>query len=268
MKEILTTFAVEESQCTPSSYSMPRIRDTVECMLEYVLARLPEAREMLQHYSSLDPMKITSTEILAELSWVVYSSGFRYDVVKKYWRAISHAFRGFEITEVASLYDDVESQARRICLDCGFNNLRKAMWCIQNAHRIVELDFEKRSLGGLAGYMRGLSRRNTYDLIRLAPSLVEELRFKGIGSTTILHLMKNLGIDVFKPDIHVRRTLAKLRLTYEVDAPTADICRAMFLLSHASEMRLSALDTLLFEYGRITGDALVPEVRAVISDVV
>ena len=263
MKGKLTISAVEEAQCALSSHSMVRIRDAVERMLEYVLARLPEAKEMLQYYDSLDPMKITSTEILAELSWVVYSSGFRHDVVKKYWHAISQAFHGFEITQVASLYEDMESQARRICRECGFNNIRKAMWCIQNAQRIIELDSEKRTLGGLAGYMMELSRRNTYDLIRLAPLLVEELRFKGIGSTTIFHLMKNLGIDVFKPDIHVRRTLVKLGLTHEEDASTVDICRAMLLLSQASQMRIIELDTLLFEYGRISGDALMPEVRAI-----
>lgn len=259
----MTISAVEEAQCALTSHSMVWIRDAVECMLEYVMARLPEARAMLQYYDSLNPMKITNTKILTELSWVVYSSGFRHDVVKKYWHAISQAFHSFEIAEVASLYENVESEARRICRDCGFNNVRKAVWCIQNARRIIELDSEKRTQGGLAGYLIELSRKNTYDLVCLAPFLVEELRFKGIGSTTIFHLLKNLGIDVFKPDIHVRRTLARLGLTREKDASIVDICRAMLLLSQASQMRIIELDTLLFEYGRISGDALVPEVRAI-----
>jgi len=263
MKEELTVSTVEEVQCALTSHSMVRIRDAVEWMLEYVLTRLPEAKAMLRYYDSLNPMEITNTKILAELSWVVHSSGFRHDVVKKYWHAISQAFHGFEIAEVASLYEDIESEARRICRGCGFNNMRKAMWCIQNARRIIELDSEKRTRGGLAGYLMELSRKNTYDLVRFAPFLVEELRFKGIGSTTIFHLMKNLGIDIFKPDIHVRRTLVKLGLTHEEDASTVDICRAMLLLSQASQMRIIELDTLLFEYGRISGDALMPEVRAI-----
>jgi len=263
MKKKLTVSAVEEAQSALTSHSMVRIRDAVECMLEYVLARLPEARAMLQYYNSLNPMKITNTKVLEEVGWVVYSSGFRYDVVKKYWHAISQAFHGFEIAEVASLYEDMEGEASRICRECGFNNMRKAMWCIQNARRIIELDSEKRTQGGLAAYLMELSGKSTYDLVRLAPFLVEELRFKGIGSTTIFHLMKNLGIDVFKPDIHVRRTLVKLGLTHEEDASTVDICHAMLLLSQASQMRIIELDTLLFEYGRISGDALIPEVRAI-----
>jgi 3-methyladenine DNA glycosylase Tag len=240
----------------------------MECMLDYVLVRLPEAGRMLQYYDNLNPMTITDTKILTELSWVAYSSGFRHDVVKKYWPAISQAFHGFEISKVASLYEDMENEARRICRDCGFNNQKKAMWCIQNARRILELDSEKRTLGGLAGYLTGLSAKSIYDLVCLAPFLVEELRFKGIGRTTIFHLMKNLGIDVFKPDIHVRRTLAKLGLTHKEDASVVEICRAMLLLSRASQMRIIELDTLLFEYGRMTGDTLVSEVTPVISGVV
>lgn len=223
---------------------------------------------MLQYYDSLNPMEITNTRILTELSWVAYSSGFRHDVVKKHWPAISQAFNGFEISKVASLYEDMENEAGRICRECGFNNQKKAMWCIQNARRIIELDSEKKAWGGLAGYLMELSAKSTYDLVRLAPFLVEELKFKGIGSTTIFHLMKNLGIDIFKPDIHVRRTLAKLGLTREEDASTVDICRAMLLLSRVSQMRITELDTLLFEYGRMTGDVPVSEVAVVMQGAV
>jgi 3-methyladenine DNA glycosylase Tag len=262
----LALSVVKEAQRGPTLHSTAGIRDVVECMVEHVLARIPEAETMLQYYDALNPTRITNKEILAEVSWVVYSSGFRHDVVKKYWHAISQAFHGFEIAEVASLCEDVEGQARRICLECGFNNMRKAMWCIQNARRIIELDSEKGTWGGLTGYLRELSKKDTYDLIHLGPCLVLELRFKGIGNTTIFHLMKNLGIDVFKPDIHVRRTLAKLGLIHEENAPTLDICRAMLLLSQASQMRIIALDTLLFEYGRITGDTLIPEIMAMAED--
>lgn len=265
----MALFAVNEMQCElASADSMIRIRSVIESMLEYVVTRLPDASTMLRYYDGLDPMTITSTEILAELSWVVYSSGFRHEVVKKYWPGISQAFNGFEVAEVASLYEDMENEARRICSSSGFNNKKKAMWCIQNARRIIELDSEKGAVGGLAGYLAQLSRRNTYDLMHLAPYLVEEFRFKGIGNTTIFHLMKNLGIDVFKPDIHVRRTLTKLGLTREENAATADICRAMFLLSQASQMRIIELDTLLFEYGRMTRDILVPEITAAMSDAI
>jgi 3-methyladenine DNA glycosylase Tag len=266
MKEEMAIPTVEEMryELAPSR-SMIQIRNALG-MLECVLTRFPEVRAMVQYYDSLSPMKITSTEILAELSWVVYSSGFRHNIVKKYWHAISQAFQGFDVTKVASLCKDLESEARWISRDCGFNNVRKAMWCIQNACRILELDSEKRTLGGLAGYFMELSRKDICDLVGLAPLLVEEFRFKGIGNTTIFHLMKNLGIDVFKPDIHVRRILAKLGLIHEENASTVDICRAMLLLSQASQLRMIELDTLLFEYGRMTGDSIVPEIRAAMSE--
>jgi len=85
---------------------------------------------------------------------------------------------------------------------------------------------------------------------------VKDLKFKGIGNTTILHLMKNLGMNVFKPDIHVRRILTNLCLIKNENAPILDIYKAMLSISSESRMKLSDLDTILFNYGRINGDSI------------
>ncbi len=233
-------------------------RIVVEKMRAYVLQNCPDAISMLEFYGDLSPERVTNEEILSESSWVVYSSGFRYDIVKKYWKSIREAFHDFDVAEVASFCDDIDTHAKRICNMSGFRNLRKAVWCIQNAHRIIELDSQRRATGGLRGYFVSVSRKKTCDLVKLAPTLVRELGFKGIGNTTIFHLMKNLGIDIFKPDIHVRRVLANLGLIQSENAAVPEICAAMLLLSSESGMRIVELDSLLFLYGQIGGDYVHP----------
>jgi 3-methyladenine DNA glycosylase Tag len=225
-------------------------------MILYAWASCPEMSNLTSFYSELSPRKITNKSILTELGWIIYSSGFRFDVVKKYWPAIKEAFYQFDVEKVASLSKDQEAQAKEICDRSGFRNLRKARWCIQNAQRIVELDHEKRRFGGLKGYFVELSKKPPLELVRLAPNLVFELRFKGIGETTIFHLMKNVGIDIFKPDIHVRRILANMRLINDERSSTSEICRVMSLLSSTFKMRISELDTVLFVYGRIASDRI------------
>jgi hypothetical protein len=68
------------------------------------------------------------------------------------------------------------------------------------------------------------------------------------------HALKNVGIDIFKPDIHVRRTLSRLGLIRCEHVSTTEICIVMSFLSGVSDMKISELDTLLFVYGKATGD--------------
>ena len=243
---------------TPDSLKR-KSKIAVEHILTYVLERSPEAPTILKFYGNLSIIEMTNSNILAELCWIVYSSGFRYDIVKKYWGSLKEAFRQFDVVEVASLYENMNTEAKRICSDSGFRNLRKATWCIQNAKRIIELDYEKKHLGGLKGYFLAISKRNHFELVQLAPSLVQELRFRGIGNTTIFHLMKNVGIDIFKPDIHVRRILTGLGLIDDEYSSAIEICRSMLFLSSLTGIRVAELDTLLFLYGRMTDDRILPE---------
>lgn len=230
------------------------VHNVVQNIINWVLKECPDAFDLISFYNSLSTKEITNREILAELSWIVYASGFRYDVIRKYWGRISEAFHKFEVSEVALLAENLEEHAKEVCCASGFKNLRKAKWCIQNAQRIVELDSELENKGGLKGYFVELSKIGTYELVNMTPLLLDELRFKGIGKTTIFHLLKNIGIDIFKPDIHVCRILSRLGLIDEQNASILDICEAMCSLSSYHGIKVSELDTLLFVYGKTTSD--------------
>lgn len=240
-----------------------KIRTIVEDLLEYTSAKCPELNELFDYYNDISPEMLTNRRIFAELSWIVYSSGFRFDIIKKYWSSLRDAFHEFDVLEVAQWSSNLEARARRICRESGFNNQRKARWCIENAKRVVDLDHEMKRLGGLKGYFVETSKMSSFEVVNSVPIIIQDLGFKGIGKTTVFHLLKNVGIDIFKPDIHVRRILAGLGLIESEHVSATEICSAMSFLSWVSDMKLSELDTLLFIYGKATRDNFSISLRSI-----
>lgn len=221
----------------------------------------PSIASMYDYYESLTPSTVTPRRFYAEVCWVVYSSGFRNSIVSRYWPRIRRAFYGFDVSRVASFESVVES-AEQVCENSGFRSPIKATWCIENARRIVQIDAEWETHGGIRGYFQELSSRPLSELVQTAPSIIDELNLKGIGTTTVFHLLKNMGLDVFKPDIHVRRLVAQMKLTLDEDAPIDKICEAMTLLSSATGYSVSQLDTFLFAYGIVVGDSIPSPAQA------
>jgi thermostable 8-oxoguanine DNA glycosylase len=110
-----------------------------------------------------------------------------------------------------------------------------------------------REFGGLKGYFVNLSKLGIGEIVRLTPSILNQLKFKGIGQTTIFHLLKNMGIDIFKPDIHVCRILDRLGLIAD-GASIYEVCEAMRSLALSYNIKVSELDTLFFVYGKTNAD--------------
>ena len=227
----------------------------IQKMISYALTKYPDTSRMLNRYDSLNTAELTNDQILAEISWIIYASGFKFDIIQRYWQKISEAFQGFDVKQVAKLYASMEIHANEICYKSGFKNKRKALWCIENARRIVDLDDEFYHRGGLKGYFLELSELDTLSLVKVAPIVLQELKFKGIGNVTIFHLMKNLGLDIFKPDIHVCRLLERTGLI-NAKASALDIFAVMSTLAQANGLKVKELDTLLFMYGKITSDQM------------
>ena len=109
-------------------------------------------------------------------------------------------------------------------------------------------------IGGVRGFFESLSADDPRELVRQVPAIIKQLGLKGIGKTTVFHLMKNVGIDIFKPDIHVRRLLTRMELIPQEDASLEEVCEAMVFLSAASGYKVSQVDTFLFAYGITIGD--------------
>ena len=50
-------------------------------ILAYTLEECPEIVELMKFYNNLHVEKITKRYVLTELSWIVYTSGFRFDIL-------------------------------------------------------------------------------------------------------------------------------------------------------------------------------------------
>jgi 3-methyladenine DNA glycosylase Tag len=228
---------------------------TVNKIISLTLKKCPDAAQMIRCYTDIDIKKLTNNQILAEVCWIIYCSGFKFDVIQKYWPKISNALRSFDVVQVASLSIDIETTANEICSKSGFKNKRKALWCINNAQRIMDLDEEFSKYGGLKGYFLELSRFDTLSIVKMTPNILQELKFKGIGNVTIFHLLKNIGLDVFKPDLHVCRLLERVGLISQ-KATILEIYSVMSNLAKANDLKVKELDSLLFMYGKMTSDQI------------
>ena len=236
--------------------SASRYRTVVEDMVSSMLERRPELQRMLEFYDGRSPALLTPRRLFAEVCWIGYASGFRYTIVERYWPRISKALYGFDVYRVASLEGSTGEGARRICRLSGFGNLSKASWCIENAKRISSLEQRWADTGGIRGFFESISQQPIESVVTEAPQIVRMLGLKGIGETTVFHLMKNVGIDIFKPDIHVRRLLANMGLTSSEWASASEVSEAMVCLAAISGYKVSQLDTFLFAYGMMVGDKL------------
>ena len=230
-------------------------RRLVDGLLSSTFERRPEVFEMLQYYASRSPSLLNEKSFYGEVCWITYSSGFRHDVVRKCWPRIRRALYDLDVRRIASEDDKMDKAAKRICEESGFRNYAKASWCVYNAKRVVEIEDEWDYRGGIRGFFERLANDSLVNQVRQAPVTVQELGLKGIGGTTIFHLLKNVGIDIFKPDIHVRRLLTNMKLVRSEDAPIEQISQAMVALSEASGYRITQVDTLLFAYGITVGDS-------------
>jgi 3-methyladenine DNA glycosylase Tag len=225
--------------------------DSMRSILE---ANDPDFARLLLFYRRASAEKLTINRLFSELCWIVYSSGFKYEILMRHWPGISRAFCNFDVRKVAEGSCNQPNYANQICRQANFNNLAKASWCLFNAHRILELEHEMAESGGLQGYFATLNCQRARDIIGVVPDIMATLRFKGIGQVTIFHLLKNVGIDIFKPDIHVCRILASLGITHSESDPIEIVCNAMELLSHSTGMSLCELDTLIFCFGKLGTD--------------
>jgi hypothetical protein len=127
--------------------------------------------------------RLTESELLREAAWVVLSSGFRESVVRRKFPGISAAFLNWSgANEIIRLIDGCKEAALRV-----FGHRQKIDAIARIVGRVAEERF---------------------------PTIKEHIRRDGIafiqkwpfmGAATSLHLAKNLGLPVVKPDRHLVR---------------------------------------------------------------
>ena len=191
---------------------------------KYVGTKYIEAKFALsntEHYTDIalddQPRMITEEVFLREYAWVVLSSGFRYSVVQKIFPEISRAFYEWDITKINRDFDECRETALEV-----FCNKKKINSILEVAKQLAQ--------SGVTPILKKLEEEGATTLEK----------FSMIGPVTSLHLAKNIGIDVCKPDRH----LQKICDVTNFDS-VEELCRA---ISSYTGDKLRTIDLVLWTF--------------------
>jgi endonuclease III len=157
--------------------------------------------------------------LLRESAWVILCGGFREETVRRIFDYISLCFCDWESAEAI-----VHSSER--CLKAaysGFRNTRKLEAIVEISNILVETGF-----GPLKERI-------------LADPVNELRRLPHIGPITSVHLAKNLGLQIAKPDRHLLRVSRSLGFGDDVGKLCSTIAQ------HTGE-KVSVVDLILWRF--------------------
>jgi hypothetical protein len=197
----------------------------------------------IQWQNSKQLSATTEACFLEQFAWVALSSGMRESVVRSRFSDIRSAFGGFQ-----SALDIVENAA-------AYSS--RALTFFKNKPKInsVVAAAEYVSTNGYAHVIESLTKQG--------PSSLTKLPF--MGPATSLHLAKNLGMDVAKPDRHLLRIAALVGYS-SVQELCGDIA------SYVGD-RIAVVDLVFWRYATLSTTYLddlihflVPQANATCSD--
>jgi hypothetical protein len=171
--------------------------------------------------STRDVKRVTEATFLKEAAWVVLCSGFRESIVRARFDAVSVAFLNW--TGAAAIV------AGRV--QCR----RKALRAI-NARRKIDAILEIARRVCVVGFVEVASRLRSDPL-----SFIGSLPF--MGSVTTLHLAKNLGVPVAKPDRHLVRLAAAAGC-----ASASDLCER---IASVIDEKIAVVDLVMWRYATL-----------------
>lgn len=167
-------------------------------------------------YESLDEQTY-----LQEIAWVILASGMNDKVVRKVFPAIKSIMFNFESSElICKQKEDCCKKALEV-----FNHVGKISAIIHVAEFIQTKSF---------GFLKEKLKVEGISFIKTFPYM---------GNATSLHLAKNIGLDVVKPDRHLVRIATLLGF----DSP-ADLCE---LIATQIQERVSLIDLVLWRYATL-----------------
>jgi hypothetical protein len=175
-----------------------------------------------QHDADLG--KVTESSFLKEAAWVILCAGFNEAVIRKKFRAVSHAF--LDWTSASRILAERE-RCRREALQV-FRSARKISAIIQVVQVVQNQGFTQ------------ISRRLHED----PAHFIQTLPY--MGAVTSLHLAKNLGIPAVKPDRHLMRLAAAARC-----ASPQELCER---ISGVVGDKIAVIDLVLWRYATLNHD--------------
>lgn len=165
--------------------------------------------------------QLNEPKLLQESAWVILNSGMKETVVRKHFPLISKAFNDWKSAKYISKN---EFACRRKALSY-FNHKPKIDAIISIARRISD-----------EGFSEVLSEIKAYG--------IEYLRqFPFLGPATSIHLAKNIGLKVAKPDRHLKRLASKIG--YD---SAQDLCEEISMIT---EDPVPVIDLVLWRFSTL-----------------
>lgn len=178
-----------------------------------------------QERASFEP--ITEQRFLTEAAWVVLNAGMKESVIRRLFPQVAEAFAHFATAEAAA--NSVAGGGRQRALH-AFHHRKKIDAIVEIVRHV--------HASGLEELLRRLTLEGTAYL-RTLPYL---------GPVTALHLAKNLGQDVAKPDRH----LVRIAAACGYDDPQVMCTQLCMLLGEP----VPVIDIVLWRYATLRSDYL------------
>jgi hypothetical protein len=194
-----------------------RVATELYALAKQTTAAMGFGKELLWQ-GALNPKSFSETDLLRETAWVILCSGFREATVRRVFDYISLCFCDWESADVICRYQE---HCRTAAL-LGFANSKKIDAIVQAAGLLSYVGFDHFKASVLA---------NPVGTLQL---------FHYVGPVTSLHLAKNLGFPVAKPDRHLQR----LAMTVGYDS-AHQLC---YDIARATGDSIQVIDIVLWRY--------------------
>lgn len=168
-------------------------------------------------------MLLTEQRFLSEAAWVILNSGMKEAIVRRIFPELATVFANFVTAHTASIFAADGGKARALRI---FNHPRKIDAIIEIVKYVDTI--------GLAEVKSLLLTKGT--------AYLQTLPY--IGPVTALHLAKNLGQDVAKPDRH----LTRIACACGYDDPQALCTRLRDFLGEP----IAVIDIVLWRYATLS----------------
>lgn len=162
--------------------------------------------------------KISETDFIREVSWVILSSGMHENVIRKIFPNVSDAFFNWES---ASKIVGNESK----CFNEAFNHFKNRKKIEAIIYCVKYLDF--------TGYEVFIQQVKDHGIDFIS-------KFPFLGPVTSYHLAKNIGYNVVKPDRHLERIATNMGFLNP-----SEMCVS---LSNLIEEKISVIDLVLWRF--------------------
>ncbi len=187
---------------------------------------------------------LTLTDHVKGMVYALLSNNRPWDTIAQNTDELNHIFSDFDVDELKTANPTkLVAQITAPKLHCGNRQIKKQMNCLkENIETLEKIDSEQ---GGIDHYF--ISTR-CKELVRVLSQSNSPYKLKWMGAALVCEYIKGVGVEVVKPDVHLRRLLG--RLGYSKKNPASeweviDICKE---IGEEYGMCQALVDTILWQY--------------------